>query len=114
MDNLISRQAAIEHIDAIFPVHPEASEYAKGIACGAALAKIYIKQLPSAEPEQKKGKWIERNPQNSERCRLIECNQCGYSHIVGFNVSYEDWIKNRNFCQECGADMRGIEDAEIH
>ena len=47
----ISRQAAIDVIDAIFPVDPMKSEYAQGIACGAALAKTYVEQLPSAQPE---------------------------------------------------------------
>ena len=49
MDDLISRQAAIEVIDAVFPVDPMKSEYAQGIACGAALAKTYVEQLPSAQ-----------------------------------------------------------------
>ena len=53
MSDLISRQAAIEVIDAVFPVDPMKSEYAQGIACGAALAKTYVKQLPSAQPEQR-------------------------------------------------------------
>ena len=66
--------------------------------------------LPSAQPERKKGQWIERNPQNSDKCRLIECDQCGFSHIVGFNVPYEHWIENRNFCERCGADMRCEDD----
>ena len=66
--------------------------------------------LPSAQPERKQGKWIERNPQNSDKCRLIECDQCGFSHIVGFNVPYEHWIENRNFCERCGADMREVDD----
>ena len=51
MNDLISRQAAIEVIDAVFPVDPMKSEYARGVACGAALAKTYVKQLPSAQPE---------------------------------------------------------------
>ena len=49
--DLISRQAAIEVIDAVFPVDPMKSEYAQGIACGAALAKTYVEQLPSAQQE---------------------------------------------------------------
>ena len=53
MDDLISRQAAIDVIDAVFPVDPMKSEYAQGIACGAALAKTYVEQLPSAQPERK-------------------------------------------------------------
>ena len=66
-----------------------------------------VRNFPTIEPERKKGKWIERNPQNSNKCRLIECDQCGFSHIVGFNVPYEHWIENRNFCERCGSDMRG-------
>jgi hypothetical protein len=50
-DDLISRAAAIEVIDAVFPVDQMKSEYAQGIACGAALAKTYVEQLPSAQPE---------------------------------------------------------------
>ncbi len=50
--DLVSRKAAIEVIDAVIPVDPMKSEYAQGIACGAALAKTYVEQLPSAQPEQ--------------------------------------------------------------
>lgn len=69
------------------------------------MARKLMEDAPTIE-ERKKGKWIERNPQNSDKCRLIECDQCGFSHIVGFNVPYEHWIENRNFCERCGADMR--------
>ena len=69
---------------------------------------MLIDTAPTIE-ERKTGKWIERNPQNSDKCRLIECDKCGFSHIVGFNVPYEHWIENRNFCERCGADMRGEE-----
>ena len=105
MDDLISRQAAIDALDAIFPVDPTKSEYAQGIACGAALAKTYVGQLPSAQPERKTGRWIESNPQNSTTCRLIKCSECGDGYIVGFNVPYEDWTEAHKFCIECGAKM---------
>jgi len=79
--------------------------------CHAAIKYIPMLGRPDFCPlaeveERKKGRWIERNPQNSDKCRLIECDQCGFSHIVGFNVPYEHWIENRNFCERCGADMR--------
>ena len=77
------------------------------IDAGISIAIGKVCDAPTIEPERKTGKWIERNPQNSDKCRLIECNQCGFSHIVGFNVPYEHWIENRNFCERCGADMRG-------
>ena len=69
--------------------------------------------IAEAQSQRKTGKWIERNPQNSDKCRLIECDKCGFSHIVGFNVPYEHWIENRNFCERCGADMRGDKDEPL-
>jgi hypothetical protein len=51
MSDLISRQAAIEALDKIFPADPMRNDYTQGIACGAALAKTYVEQLPSAQPE---------------------------------------------------------------
>ena len=51
--DLINRQDAIDAIDKIFPADPMRNEYTQGIACGAALAEEYIKQLPSAQPERK-------------------------------------------------------------
>ena len=101
MSDTISRQAAIDAaIDA-------ADDWDGGYSLSRAdMIERAINNLPSAQPERKQGKWIERNPQNSDTCRLIECDQCGFSHIVGFNVPYEHWIENRNFCERCGADMR--------
>lgn len=51
MEDLISRQAAIDALDKIFPANPMRNDYTQGITCGAALATEYIKQLPSAQPE---------------------------------------------------------------
>jgi len=100
MIDLISRQAAIDIVE---------------FECGewSGLAKTIaeeIKQLPSVHPERKTGKWIERNPQNSPNCRLIECSECGEAYIVGYNIDYDYWIDGRNFCTKCGADMRGEQD----
>ena len=64
MTDLISRQAAIDVIDAILPVKPMKNEYTQGITCGAALAIEYVKQLPSAEPE------------------IIRCGQCKYAEVA--------------------------------
>ena len=83
MDDLISRQAAIEVIDAVFPVDPMKSEYAQGIACGAALAKTYVEQLPSAK------QWIpcsERLPE--EEKDVLACTEIG-EMVVAYPFS--DW-----------------------
>lgn len=68
-DDLISREAAIDVIDKIFPADPMRNDYTEGITCGAALATEFIKQLPSAEP--KKGKW-EEDPWSAVRTTLNE------------------------------------------
>lgn len=95
MDDLISRQAAVKVIDAVFPVDPMKSEYAQGIACGAALAKTYVEQLPAAQPE------------------IIRCGQCKYAEVadkedtqdgytcqfhrgsIWFSGSYCSWAERR-------------------
>ena len=116
MDDLISRKAAINALaeDMPQPYTPDGSHPAdEGIFMAQ---EIYadciqtLKELPSAQPERKKGKWIERNPRNSPDCRLIECSECGNAYIVGYNIDYDDWIDGRNFCMKCGADMRGEQD----
>ena len=53
--DLISRAAAIDALEKIFPNDPMRNDYTQGITCGAALATEYIEQLPSAQPEQQ---WI--------------------------------------------------------
>ena len=82
MTDLISRQAAIDVIDAVFPVDPMKSEYAQGIACGAALAKTYVEQLPSAQPE------------------IIRCNVCRHWHqttgeMKGFGLGDCDYLEKK-------------------
>ena len=111
MSDLISRQAAIEVIDAVFPVDAMKSEYAQGVACGAALAKTYVKQLPSAQPERKKGKWTEKHHAYSDEESVIEewqscrCSECGRYDTR----PYMYYFSEPNYCSYCGADMRGEE-----
>ena len=98
-DDLISRQAAIEAIDAVFPVDPK-SEYAQGIACGAALAKTYVEQLPSVQLERNKGKWIVDVLADN----IYRCSECGVDAPVEpiGGTEYKS-----NYCPHCGARMEG-------
>ena len=51
-----------------------------------------LDEVPSAQPERKKGKWIYKDYD------LVICSECGAEY---------NWIVYRaNFCEECGADMR--------
>lgn len=104
-DDTISRQAAIEVIDAVFPVDAMKSEYAQGIACGAALAKTYVKQLPSAQPERtcvncgrtaNNGGWY---ADGGTRCPIEEhyaLPKDGYCHLwEKRNVTDDDYTERR-------------------
>ena len=86
MRDLISRQAAIDaldkHIDTFDAID---TNYLRGLRT----AMSFLKEMPSAEPEWKKGKWLVDEDGN------MECPFCG--NTCGFG----------NFCNECGADLRG-------
>lgn len=93
MDDLISRQAAIDALmDAIDDV---------GILDGEDI-KVVFDNLPSAQPERKKGKWIEYVNSHCE---------CPFCHKEwSFFENMTEWF---NFCPNCGAELEGS-DAEIH
>ena len=90
MDDLISRQAAIDVADAVWSVTGDKN-----------VAKVWdqIKDLPSAKPERKKGKWINRslNILYPEWARYT-CSVCG------------EHSNRYDYCPNCGADMRGEQD----
>ena len=101
----VSRQEAIEVIDAVFPVDPMKSEYAQGIACGAALAKTYVEQLPSVQPERtcvtcgrtvNNGGWY---ADGRTRCPIEEhyaLPKDGYCHLwEKRNVTDDDYPERR-------------------
>ena len=81
-DDLISRQAAIDAFSNMLR---------RKFGIGGDLAEITLAELPSAQPERRKGRW-----------RKGVC-ECGY-----------DWAKDApissvpNFCPQCGADMREV------
>ena len=52
-----------------------------------------INDLPSAQPERKKGRWIDMDDH-------VMCSCCGAAH---YGV-------DRNYCPNCGGDMRGERD----
>lgn len=55
--------------------------------------------IPSAEPEWKKGKWIDTTWKHT-----YKCSECGnFLEFHGVNAGRGD----ANFCPNCGADMRG-------
>ena len=65
----------------------------------------WLKNLPSAQPERKRGKWI-GNPRHQacSECRITYCIPDGQDGTLDMTFY--------NFCPNCGADMRGEEDAD--
>ena len=53
--------------------------------------------------KEQEEKWVECK--QAEHCRIIKCSRCGLSFIVGNNISYDEWIKDKNYCRRCGARM---------
>lgn len=63
-----------------------------------------VKSMPSAEPQRKKGKWIELTNTN----HTYVCSVCGRM-LVNITDGKNNVAKNYPYCH-CGADMRGEQD----
>ena len=91
-DDLISRQDAIDAL----------SIYGDKLTLDNVAERIY--GLPSAQPEQRTGRWLPDN--NSVYEMRFICSECKESHVVptiGFTTYKPIW----DFCPNCGARMRG-------
>ena len=89
--DLIDRQAAID----------VASGY-----CHPANIADELRKLPSAQPEQRKGEWIDEGfYADGHGAHAFRCSECG-GHIIEYDAD--------PFCRWCGADMRGEQDARLN
>ena len=89
MTDLIDRQMVMEVLNAIYINRPlDSDRWVIGDITNQ------IKDLPSAEPERKTGKWI------TEECLpgVAVCSICGHE-IRGIGCQYT------KYCDECGARM---------
>lgn len=114
MQDLISRQAAIEIIQSMYPSMPRVpwmrknwqKQYEPYIRTENA-----IRELSSAQPEHKKGKWIKMSDVDGI---YWACSECGEDipRIAHFNPQFDlfprlESIDKTYFCPNCGAKMRG-------
>ena len=86
MRDLISRQDVLNYIDTM---PSELTSNGRRMIRRIRLTE-YIEELPSAQPERKRGEW-------TAECA---CEFCG------FQPWYERDIHTLSFCPNCGADMR--------
>lgn len=61
----------------------------------------YVKDAPPVEPERKKGKWIKHYDDLFPEESTIECSECH---------NHQDITIDDNYCPNCGADMREVQD----
>ena len=94
MDDLISRQAAID----VFSNNGSFFVYGADV-CKAIVSRI--KQLPAAEPERKTGRWVG----NPETCEFMTCSACGceFDWVSEGGYPSNEWA----YCPECGAFIGG-------
>ena len=115
MDDLISRRAAIDALDeqieqcnkalGSFDISPK-DEYAIKVERASLEAyKEQLENMPSAEP--KRGKWIYCEDSTADCVDGYRCDQCGLFVPWDYQHKSIDYIKDYNFCPNCGADMRG-------
>ena len=102
MGDLIDRQAAIDNIKELFRMGD--------CYCDKYSVIGMLNQLPSAEPERKKGKWERHNTYHGDDTSGFvdpdwRCSECGKQATVNEWMMYD----LSNFCSNCGADMRGEE-----
>ena len=99
MSNLIRRDKAIDYFVTNIGI-VDADGYA--VDDYDERVKIWTERfsgIPSAEPERKKGKWIDTTWKHT-----YKCSECGnFLEFHGVNAGRGD----ANFCPNCGVDMRG-------
>lgn len=119
MDDMISRQAAIDAITARADRCAENFSTNDPFWEGLVIAKSIVKGLPSVQastsvhPERKKGKWITETI-NSYTKRTY-CSLCDEEapFIFKKDDKYNYWYhesKLTNYCPNCGSDNRGEQD----
>lgn len=98
VEDCISRQAAIDALGEKPLVWDDFSDFDLGKAAQWSDDVDAIKELPSAQPQRMKGKWL-RN--ESDLSWWFECSKCGESPLYN---PYADEVLT-SFCPWCGAEM---------
>lgn len=97
MSDLISRQAAIKYLITNMNWYDEDGYESDEDYKRRCITEL-INGVPSAQPEQKKGKWIKQNP-------MVDTEECS---VCGYNILGEEF--ETPFCPICGARLMGEEE----
>ena len=93
MSDLISRQAALNALEALEQDAPSAMHASAIFDC-----EDTIKRLPSVEPERKTGHWIIHSDDLFPSESTQECSECHEHQPL-------DWRHSDNYCPNCGIKM---------
>ena len=102
---------------------PEISQFGRwmhsnGINIALVAIEVDLDKIPSAQPERKKGKWIERESGTDDKENgfetVIVCSCCDFPATTFYSEDCESRTQIRtHFCPNCGADMRGNKDERL-
>ena len=108
MNDLISRQEAIDGINNICPVD---TEYDCTLLDRVDV-RCVLSDLPSAQPERKKGRWEYETMRHLITGEMRTVRICSVCDGGWFRYDMSDGVEEAepNYCPNCGADMRGEED----
>ena len=68
-----------------------------------------IEGAPSVIPKPKEGEWI-YGEHDVAMCDGYRCDRCGFFVPWDYEHKLIDFIKDYNFCPNCGAKMKGADD----
>ena len=98
MDDTIYRKQAIDRMQMFIDSLDKDSPAYKSLSVAFDRCIIELKRLPSAEPERKKGRWLDSQGKEKYVGYCAECSVCG---------GWSEYITD--FCPNCGARMDGGE-----
>lgn len=99
MSDLISRQAAIDALGDMVMNWTD-SDYELGQLNQWKADRKAIIDLPSAQPQRMKGRWIETDNEDENGNVYYLCSVCNYSDVHSKSVTVP-------YCWQCGAEMEG-------
>ncbi len=106
MDDLISRQAAIEHLKKRL-IETAINNTGVTALCDSIFAdtadnriETWIMEIPSAQLERKPGRWIE------DDIDKWKCSECGKGDMYAYSWAVKGGLELQDFfCPNCGAKM---------
>ena len=107
----ISREQAIDAVNCVMVmkgIRSGKSITAEAVDCAKRIIADNILHLPPIQP--KRGRWIYCEDSNADCVDGYRCDQCGFFVPWDYQHKSIDYIKDYNFCPNCGADMRGEQD----